>query len=387
MIPSRRSLATSLPAAVHAVRRVVLTDFRNYPALALAVEAAPVVLFGPNGAGKTNLLEALSFLSPGRGLRRARLAEVDRVQAGAPCGPWAVAASVAGPAGLVEIGTGRAAGADRRLVRVDGLPQKSATVLAEWAQVGWLTPQMDRLFLEGAGVRRRFLDRLAFGFEPGHAETLAAYDRALRQRALLLQGRSLDTAWLGALEHAMAEHGIAVATARRRTARRLDARLARGRDAFPAARVAVAGEVEGWLEATGEAEVRERFAARLAGNRACDAATGGAVLGPPRSDLAVRHAARDLPAAQASTGEQKALLLAITLAHAELLAEARGVAPILLLDEVAAHLDAENRACLFAEVRRLGIQAWMSGTDRALFAAIAGTAQMVAVDRANLTPC
>jgi DNA replication and repair protein RecF len=371
-----------------AVRRLTLTDFRCYGRLRLDVESAPVVLTGPNGAGKTNLLEAISFLVPGRGLRRARLAEVVRRAPGEDDAAiaertWAVAARVETPDGTVDIGTGReidpAAGRDRRVVRIDGQPARGQGDLASVLSAVWLTPQMDGLFREGAPARRRFLDRLVYGFDPAHAGRLAAWERALRERARLLREGRGDAGWLAALEETMAEKGVAVTAARQLMAARLDRACADAEGPFPRASVALAGALERQLETTPALAAEEWLRARLAEGRRRDAEHGGAVEGPHRSDLVVRHMGRDMPADQCSTGEQKTLLIALVLADARLQARERGAPPLLLLDEVVAHLDAERRAALFDEVRVLGAQAWMTGTDVSLFEPLDGHARFLTV--------
>jgi len=353
-----------------AITRLTLTDFRSYGFLRMETEASPVVLTGPNGAGKTNVLEALSFLTPGRGLRRAKVSEVSR-RDGAPAAPWAVAATVSRPDGPVEIGVGREAGSERRVTRIDGRPARSQAMLGEVLSAVWLTPVMDRLFTEGAAGRRRFLDRLAYGFETGHAGRLSAYEHALRERARLLKAGRADPAWLDQLEGAMADHGIAAALTRRTTVERLARATAAGAGVFPAAGLAVSG-VEDWLEALDPQQAADRLKAALVASRRRDAESGGAAEGPHRSDLKVRHLPKDLPAEQCSTGEQKALLVSIVLAQARARAAERGMAPILLLDEVAAHLDAERRAALFEELVALGAQSWLTGTDPEPFAGLGG---------------
>jgi DNA replication and repair protein RecF len=365
---------------------LALNDFRCYREARIEVEPAPVVLTGPNGAGKTNLLEAISFLAPGRGLRRARLGDVDR--RGEAVTPWAVAASLATPRGSVRIGTGREAnanGGERRVVRIDGAAARSQTALAEHVNLVWLTPQMDRLFLEGASVRRRFFDRLVYGFDPAHAARCAAYEQALRERGKLLREGRADAAWLTALEDTMAQHGVAIAAARRDVAARLDAACAAGVSGFPRARLAISGSVEAWLDEYPALAAEDELRAQLQASRRQDGESGGAAIGPHRSDLQVRHGATDMAAEQCSTGEQKALLVAILLAHARLQAELRGAAPLMLLDEVAAHLDRERRRALFAEVTALGAQAWLTGTDDELFVELRGTAQFFGVREATVS--
>jgi len=368
-------------AAGQAVTRLTLTDFRSYAGLRIAADPRPVVLTGPNGAGKTNLLEALSLLSPGRGLRRARLGDMTRRNGG---GSWGIAASLSLAAGSAEIGTALAPAADdggseRRLVKIDGDANASQSSLATVVGISWLTPQMDRLFVEGASGRRRFLDRLVFGLDPEHARRVAAYEKAMRERNRLLKAGRADPAWLAALEDTMAEWGIAVAWARRDAVARLTAALDADTGPFPRASLAVEGEIEGWLDAMPALEVEDRFRAALAESRSRDAVAGGALSGPHRSDLLVSHAVKALPAELCSTGEQKALLIAIVLANARLQAARREAVPILLLDEVAAHLDAGRRAALFATIVELGAQAWLTGTDVASFEPLQGAAQFYTV--------
>jgi DNA replication and repair protein RecF len=367
------------------VHRLRLTGFRCYESAQLDLDARPVVLTGANGAGKTNLLEAISLLAPGRGLRGARLDEMDRQ--GAPAGEgWTVAASVATPGGMVEIGTGhRPETVNRRIVRIDGKPSRSQTGLSEHVSAVWLTPAMDRLFAEGASGRRRFLDRLVFGFDAAHAGRVGAYEHTMRERARLLRDGG-DPVWLDALEGDMAERGVAIAAARRE----LTARLARLCEApsgpFPGAGIAVAGQVEAWLDDGPALAAEEKLRAALRESRPQDAAAGGAAAGPHRSDLAVRHLGHGMPASLCSTGEQKALLIAIVLAGARLETAERGRVPLLLLDEAAAHLDAERRGALFHEILALRAQAWFTGTDRSVFECFGGRAQYVAVRGGRLDP-
>ncbi|HEV3175999.1 MAG TPA: DNA replication/repair protein RecF [Stellaceae bacterium] len=378
-----------------AVRRLVLADFRGYGAARLQVSAAPVVLFGPNGAGKTNLLEALSFLAPGRGLRRARLGEIDRRlrtpegALGEPAGgAWAIHASLETPVGALEIGTGREASqtSERRVLLIDGESAKSQAALARHLGVVWLTPAMDRLFVEGGSARRRFLDRLVYGFDAEHAQRVSAYEQAMRERARLLRDGPLDASWLTALEGTMAETGIAIAAARRETVARLDQASAEAIGPFPATRLALTGEIEALLERLPALGAEDEMRTRLKELRRQDAESGTTLLGPHRSDLVVRHAITGMPAAEGSTGEQKALLIAIVLAHARLQAALRDRAPLLLLDEVAAHLDPARRGALFGEILRLGGQAWLTGTDAALFEGLRGRAQFFSVADAALAP-
>ena len=377
----------SFPApAPLAVGRVTLTNFRCYAFQRIDSEGRSVVLTGPNGAGKTNILEALSFLTPGRGLRRARVEELSR--AGSAKSPWGVAATIRTPEGEIEVGTGRdpeagVNGREKRLVRIDGQPARSQAELAEHMSAVWLTPQMDRLFLEGASARRRFLDRLIYGFDPAHAGRITAWEKAARERNKLLQNGNRDAKWLGALENTLAEKGVSVAAARLDMASRLDAACQRAEGPFPKARVEISGTVEGWLaEGRPALEAEERLGAILAASREDDARSGSTADGPNRSDMAVTHIAKDMPAGLCSTGEQKALLIAMILADARLRAAERGAAPVLLLDEVAAHLDEERREALFHEIEALGGQAWLTGTDDAAFVPLKGRAKFLRVEDA-----
>jgi DNA replication and repair protein RecF len=377
--------------AVLAVRQLRLTEFRNYRGLRLECGLEPVVLVGPNGAGKTNLLEALSFLAPGRGLRRARLDEVGhRPHADQPpAGAWAVAATLDTPEGRLAVGTGLEAGRSeggllRRAVRIDGKASPSQTALGLHIATVWLTPQLDRLFLDGPSERRRFLDRLVTALHPEHAGNVAAYENALRQRARLLtdsrQGATRDPHWLTVLEDTMARHGVALAAGRADTVHRLDAAARLGVGPFPRASLAMAGELDEWVATMAAIDAEDRLRSALAANRSRDAETGTTAAGPHRSDLAVRHLDLDLPAAEGSTGQQKAVLVSLALAHARLVALSRGRPPLLLLDEIAAHLDRERREALFDEVVALGAQCWMTGTDPELFAPLGGRAQVLRVD-------
>ncbi|MHC9418218.1 DNA replication/repair protein RecF [Sphingomonas citri] len=342
--------------------RLVLTDVRNHAALSLAPAPGFVILTGPNGAGKTNVLEAVSLLAPGRGLRRAPLSEIAR--ADGPGGFGVAATLVDG----VELATGALATApERRVVRVNGAAA-GAGALAERIAVLWLTPAMDRLFTEAAGERRRFLDRLTLALAPEHARHGTRYEAAMRDRNRLLAEPAPDRDWLAALEAQMAQHGAALDAARRRTVAALgEALVAQPAGAVPRAALALAG----WGGDT------ETLAAELRAGRVRDAAAGRTLAGPHRADLLVTHVDKARPAASASTGEQKALLLGIVLAHAELVAVTTGRAPLLLLDEIAAHLDPARRAALFERLAPLG-QVWMTGTEPELFAA-AGAATRLAL--------
>ena len=348
-----------------AVTRLRLTNFRSYAVGGLAVSGAPVVLAGPNGAGKTNVLDAISLLSPGRGLRGSRLAEHTRKGPSLIEGDetyWAVAATVARGETEYEIGTGMVGGSASRQVRLNGAPAQSSADLGDIVQLIWLTPAMDRLFIESAGGRRRFLDRLVLGFDAGHARAATRYETAMRERARLLKYGPRDPAWLEGLENEMADAGIVIAQARAATVENLSRALAeRGEaGAFPAASLALTDE----LHLSTADQLRGMFAA----SRIRDAEAGRTLVGPHVTDLQVRHTGKRAEARDCSTGEQKALLISIILADAHELARAReGLAPILLLDEIAAHLDVMRRTALFEEVHALAAQAWMTGTDLSLF--------------------
>ncbi len=381
-----------------AVLRLVVTGFRNYSRTALALDSRSVVLVGDNGAGKTNLLEAVSFLAPGRGLRGVRLSDISTrdmsVDNPAPAaGPWGVAATLTTPDGAIDLGTGieRGADGDKRIVKVDGAARSGSGVLGHYVRALWLTPQMDRLFAEGAGGRRRFLDRMVLGFDPGHSARVSSYERAMRERTRLLAEDTWNTSWLAALEGQMAEHGIAIAVARAHIISQLAAAIAEhtGPDAgaFPRASIALAsGFADATLQTGASVDAEDAFAKRLASSRGRDAAAGRALEGPHRADMLVRHAPKNMDAQACSTGEQKALLIGLVLANARLHCASFGAPPLLLLDEVAAHLDATRRSALFNELDRLGAQAWMTGTDAALFESMGTRAQLFDVADGDITP-
>jgi DNA replication and repair protein RecF len=363
-------------SAAAAVLRLDLTDFRCYASLRLDVPAAPVALVGPNGAGKTNLLEAISFLAPGKGMRRARIQDPERTGS---AGPWAVSAEIRSAGDIVRVGTGRGEG-DKRVVRIDGKPQRGQAELARRLSVVWLTPEMDRLFAEGAGARRRFLDRLVYGFDSEHAGQVAAYDHSLRERARLLAEGSADGAWLSALEESLARHGVAIAIARAQTVARLDRAAHANVGPFPTPALTLTGGIERLCAEMPALALEERARDILAANRSADAQSGTTAFGPHRGDLAAHWAEKDAPAARLSTGEQKALLVSLILAYARELAAERGAPPVLLLDEIAAHLDPARRAHLFDELAALGAQFWATGADEDAFAPLAGRAHMLRVE-------
>jgi DNA replication and repair protein RecF len=373
-----------------ALLSLTLTDFRSYERAELQIGGSGVFLFGPNGAGKTNLLEAISLLSPGRGLRGAAILELGRRSPGEAVGrAWSVSAMVEAGDEQVRIGTGvEVPGAARRIVRIEGETTPPGR-LADHLRPVWLTPAQDRLFLEGASERRRFFDRLVFAAEPIHAAHVAAYEKALRERSRLLAEPGADPAWLTALEARMAEAGVLMATARARTLQALQSEVdVRAERPFPQAGLSLSGEWEAQAaEGLGLDEIEGRLAAALARGRERDAAAGRALTGPHRGDLLVIHRDKDRPASECSTGEQKALVLNLVLAQAARLSRAESAPnPILLLDEAAAHLDARRRAGLFDEIEALALQAFLTGVDEQLFEDLKGRATGVRVDAGQLTP-
>jgi DNA replication and repair protein RecF len=359
------------------IRRLTLHNFRSYHAAQIEVAANVVVLVGPNGAGKTNLIEAISFLAPGRGLRRATLTEVAFMEGD---GSWAIAADVEGALGLATLGTGIEPPANEdmtvtRKCRIDREPVSSASAFADHLRVIWLVPAMDQLFTGPASERRRFLDRLALAVDAEHASRVSALERSLRSRNRLLEEPRPDPHWLDAIEHETAELAVAVAALRAETVTRLSAALAARRSSpFPSAEIALEGWMEKLLPQHSAREIEDRYRAVLHDNRARDAAAGRTLDGPHLTDLVVAYAPKDIPAADASTGEQKALLIGLVLAHAGLIAEMIGFAPVLLLDEVVAHLDPGRRSALYAELDSLGAQVFMTGADPAAFAEIGARA-------------
>ena len=365
------------------IRRLTLTNFRSYHAAQIEADCGPIVLTGPNGAGKTNLIEAISFLTPGRGLRRATLEDVAFSEGD---GSWAVSADVEGALGLAALGTGIDPPAKddairSRRCRVDRDPVPSATAFADHLRVIWLVPAMDGLFNGPASERRRFLDRLVLAIDAEHAGRVASLERALRSRNRLLDDVRPDTHWLDAVEHETAELAVAVTASRVETVVRLQATLATrmSQSAFPAANIRLAGWMEELVLLRPAVEIEDRYRAVLRDNRARDAAAGRTLEGPHLTDLAVHHAGSDVAAADASTGEQKALLIGLVLAHAGLLAEIAGYVPVLLLDEVTAHLDPLRRHALYSELAKLGAQSWMTGADANAFTGLSEGAQVFEV--------
>jgi DNA replication and repair protein RecF len=365
-----------------AIRRLSLSNFRSYHAASLGVSARLVVLTGANGAGKTNLIEAISYLVPGRGLRRATIEEVAFSEGD---GAWAVSAEIEGMLGLATLGTGieppKGEETTRtRLCRIDREPVGSAAAFADHLRVIWLTPAMDQLFVGPASERRRFLDRLVLAVDAEHSSRVNALERALRSRNRLLEEQRPDTHWLDAVEHETAELAVAVAALRAETVTRLQGALAaRKDDAFPSAEIALDGWMEKMLPDHPAVEIEDRYRTILKDNRARDAAAGRTLDGPHLTDLQVTFAPKGIPAADASTGEQKAALIGLVLAHSGLLVEMMGYAPVLLLDEVVAHLDPARRVALYDALEKLDAQVWMTGADPAAFADIATRAEIFTV--------
>ena len=371
------------------ILRLTLTHFRNYRAATLKTHGDVVVLAGPNGAGKTNCIEAISFLSPGRGLRRATLEDVADNQGD---GSWAVSAEVEGALGLATLGTGidapvvDAPSVSRRC-RIDREAVVSATEFGYHLRMVWLTPAMDGLFLGPASERRRFFDRLVLAIDSEHSARVAALDRSLRSRNRLLEVRNYDDHWCDAIERETAELAVAVAAMRGQTAARLGAMLrARGEaSAFPSAQIMLDGWMENTLMSEPATSVEDRYREILRQGRARDAIAGRTLDGPHLTDLQVIYAPKNMPARDASTGEQKALLIGLVLAHAGLVAEMTGITPLLLLDEVVAHLDPRRRAALFDELSTLGAQVWMTGADPAAFADVGASGEIFGVESGEIT--
>jgi DNA replication and repair protein RecF len=380
---------SSAPFAASLVTHLTLQDFRTYAALDLEVSRPLVALVGENGAGKTNLLEALSLFMPGRGLRRAELSEMVRSGAGG----FAASISLETPFGEHRLGTGVSApdGEARmaRICRVDGAPVPSPAAFAEYLRVVWLTPDLDALFRGPAGDRRRFLDRLVLAVDSDHGARVNALERSLRSRNRVLEERPDDGLWLDAIEREVAELAIAVSAARQETVQRLASLILATRDdasPFPFATLALEGDIDSLVAALPAVDAEDRYRAILRESRPRDRAAGRTLVGPQASDLLVRHGPKDIPAGSASTGEQKALLLGLVLAHARLVGTMSGVAPLVLLDEVAAHLDPRRRAGLFDALEALGGQVWMTGADPALFAELGERADLFQVVPGQVLP-
>lgn len=373
------------------IRDITLQQFRCYETASLRdLTRGAVVLYGANGAGKTNVLEAVSLLAPGRGMRGAKVPEIQNSGETENDAPWSVAANIETRYGETRIGVGRdPQKPNKRLIRINGENASSQAMLGEYLSCVWLTPQMDRLFLDGSSARRQFLDRLIFAFDASHTGRLTRYENAMRQRSKILKEHdNPDPSWLEGLESTMAETGVAIAAARIDFVERLQIACHESDAAvtahFPLARIALSGTIEEFLSRMPALEVEDLFKYQLAQSRIQDAVTGGAATGPHKTDMLVRYELKNMPADQCSTGEQKALLIGLVLAHSRLIAAEHGAPPILLLDEVAAHLDDHRRAALYEILDALGGQVWMTGTDRSLFAAIERKAQIFEVSDSHL---
>jgi DNA replication and repair protein RecF len=385
-----RDVAADARVAPAMIRRLVLGDFRSYAALDLTIGAQTIVVTGENGSGKTNLLEAISMLAQGRGLRRAELGACARLGGS---GGFAVSAELETGDGLRQFGTGLEPGQGgqpaARRYRIDREPVGSARAFADHLRIVWLTPSMDGLFAGSPGERRRFLDRLVLAVDAEHGTRVAALERALRQRNRVLEDGG-DRAWLDAIEREVAELAVAVAAARSETVARLATVIGENRDSaspFPWADLALQGEVEALCATHSALEVEDRYRAMLRDNRPRDAAAGRTLIGPQASDLLVRHGPKDIEAALCSTGEQKALLVGLVIAHARLVSALSGLAPLILLDEIAAHFDATRRLALFEALAAMASQVWMTGADETAFAPIAGRAQVLQVQPGRVMLC
>lgn len=370
-----QNLALQTQKTCRGLTSLKLSHFRCYSNLALNLTEQPVVLTGENGAGKTNILEAISFLIPGRGLRRAKLTEI--VQQGSQQ-PWAVATTLSQGNYSTAIGTGLETleeGTERRVVKIDGKKISGQAPLAQHLNITWLTPQMDRLFTEGASGRRKFLDRLVYGFDPTHAQRVNQYEQALRERRKLLQERRMDPYWLNGLEDTIASHGIAILVARKHVVDELTLALREAEDHFPQATLFMEGVLETFLDTHSALETEDYFRKKLAETRNLEAETGSTPLGAHKSDLIVIFTPKGQKAAFCSTGEQKVLLLSIIMAASRLLSARKHSTPLLLLDEVIAHLDVARRSALFQVLVNLNMQVWLTGTDAVLFEELKDHAQ------------
>jgi len=365
-------------------KHMTLTNFRSYVNMNVDFDGRSVALTGPNGAGKTNLLEAISLIGPGRGLRTSRLSEIARIDGD---GSWAIAARIDDGAVETALGVGaRKDNPERRICRMEENSIAGPSLFANHVRMLWLTPASDRLFVDGASGRRRFLDRMTLAHDAGHGKVASRFEKAMRQRQRLLDENSTDANWLTALEIQMAEAGVAVAAARREMAGTLVAAEISSSNAFPSSDIALEGGLETALSCAPAAEVEEDYLRQLRDGRRMDARAGRALCGPHRSDLLVVHREKNRPAKLCSTGEQKALLIGLVLANASALAKRKEGAPLVLLfDEVAAHLDEQRRQALFDVVHSTGFQSFMTGTDQSLFEAWGGAAQHFHVDAGTVS--
>jgi len=369
-----------------AIKEITLRNFRSYTEARLSGLASSfVVLTGENGAGKTNILEAVSLFSPGKGMRSADLGDFQNKTHHEV--PWSISSVVTTQYGDIRIGTGRDPQKEKRVVHIQGEVAKSQTQLAEYFSCLWLTPQMDRVFIDAASGRRKFLDRMVFNFDSGHAGRMTRYENAMAGRSRLLKEGKTDPAWLDALEIQMAESGVAVAAARALFVERLQSVcLTRKSQEFPLATLGLAGFLENEIHEKSALQIEDEFRARLKQSREEDSVYGGAAQGPHKTDFLVTYRDKNMPASQCSTGEQKALLIGLVLAHADLIRMERGAPPILLLDEVAAHLDPHRRAVLYDLLSAIGGQVWMTGTDSYLFENVDKNASIFDVKNGQINP-
>lgn len=399
-VKNHRNTFTSVSVGLS---RLMLTQFRNYQTLDLSLKSGPIILTGVNGAGKTNILEAISFLSPGRGLRGVKLSQVTNLksindQQTTPS-VWSVAATMETNSGIVQLGTAldyTSTGSERRLIKVNGALVKNQASLTDWVNIVWVTPQLDRLFLEASSVRRKFIDRLVYALDPTHAQRVHRYEHHLRERAHLLRENTYDSLWVSTLERHLAEDGVAIVAARHQMVKNLEAAQQQEKDyPFPKFHATMIGEIENWLENEPALAVEDRYVEKLKSCRRHDGEAGGATIGPHRSDFDVHHLEKQLPAELCSTGEQKILLLAIILAFVRVQEHCRLRPTVLLLDDVAAHLDDQHRFVLFHEICDTSLttsqrkpnpflQVWMTGADRFAFQALKDQAQFLTVQHATL---
>lgn len=391
-----------IKAESYSISKLLITDFRNYKELLLNTENIPVVLTGSNGSGKTNILEAISFLSPGRGLRSIKLDEADRkhynnvvslsidnakiITDSTATSPWRIAATILCGHEETKIGTGRDATtqSNKRIVKIDEQVIKSQAELTHAFSVMWLTPQMDGIFLASSSERRKFLDRLVYNFNPEHASLVYSYEHSIRERSRLLQENG-DKIWLGAIESKIAEKAVAIAIARLDAINIIQDSIDSSDGCFPKANLAITGYVESIVGNAPALETEELIKKKLFESRMEDARTGRTSIGTHRSDLCVTHIEKNMPAGLCSTGEQKALLLSIILAEARAKAMWKNKVPVLLLDEVVAHLDEKRRNALFDEFCMMKAQVWMTGTDESLFFGLQNRAQFLRVNHAQVT--
>jgi DNA replication and repair protein RecF len=372
----------------HRIARITLTDYRNYAGLRLDPPSGLIALAGANGAGKTNLLEAISLLTPGRGLRGAEFETIGRNDGK---GAWAVSANTLGQRGEMQLGTAWSASDAEginaaRAVLIDGHLQKSSGALAGLLRIVWLTPALDRLFSGATSERRRYLDRMVALFDAEHGGRINRFEKLMRERNLLLADGPIDRTWANSLEMQMAEEAVAIAAARLQSVSNLGAYLTPQRlsGPFPWSELSISGEIEDMVAKLPALEAEERYKQQLRDGRNADKGAGRTLVGPHRSDLIVRHGPKNIAAEEGSTGEQKALLIGLILAQTEAIRAVTGSAPILLLDEIAAHLDKARRTALFAHLDSLKVQAWMTGTERELFDGASASTVVYHVDNGRL---